>query len=828
MDGWFDTRTEETKDDGDDSEQDRELDEEFELSEDEAEVDIKPLPKSFDLNSFIAAQQLRQKQEEAARARTNQGDENDDLNSLRQAPSYQMFERSNLDYEEYQNNKLNQSSSESSLDDHEDDEEDEEEIDDFVEEEDEDDEYDEHEHSLHLDLNDENANMNNPNRLSSASLVTPIKGPLSDDRSSMGTTVTTATNVTTATTATTASAAKRRALKDNAIKVAVRCRALNDRELALGSTYCIKMEGDEIMINADPEGTGDPYSVMGRVSRHKIAKRIFSFDYCYGPETEQEQVFEDIGTGVLENAFAGYNASVFAYGQTGSGKTYTMLGQGKETSPEAGLIPRICKALMDKLSENDCRGDPETSCLGTGEESTTYSLEASYVEIYNEKCIDLLAPPPGKGESVPKLRVREDPKKGPYVEDLTTVPVRSMHEIRRMMTVGARTRTVASTNMNNKSSRSHAIFTLVFKQTTIAGDLSSATDTVSKINLVDLAGSERVSASGVKGKHLTEAANINRSLHTLGRVINALSRASSKKATSTFTPLKESSVLSYLTPTKVEKEPVIPYRDSTLTWLLKPSLGGNSRTTMFATVSPATINFEESLTTLRYAQECSRVMNKAVVNRDANTEIIMELRNEIDLLRERLAHHTETSQHVHYLEEANKQMETKILEQVAAKRSHAKAMKRNAERLLQSEAARAVVEQELETTRLELSIVTALKDKIAAEHRQAQERIEQLQMQLDDVNVVERTERVEQVLATPQPARASRKSRKTFGRLSTLSRKRGNSTASAEGLEPTEEEEEIYEEAPTKGNKKSWRKRIKKFLKKMTGQSTHNSKSSTK
>lgn len=272
---------------------------------------------------------------------------------------------------------------------------------------------------------------------------------------------------------------------------------------------------------------------------------------------------------------------------------------------------------------------------GKGKIMTMVKLEASYVEIYNENCCDLLRP----GKERENLKVREHPQTGAYVEGLTSVAVDTLEDIESIMRIGSKSRTVASTNMNARSSRSHAIFTLVFTQTKIAADMSAAIDTVSKINLVDLAGSERVAASGVAGSRLKETANINKSLHMLGRVISALANLSSEELDSRegSSRLDENSSPNTGKKNRRKKaQKIIPYRDSTLTWLLKPSLGGNSKTTMFVTVSPACFNYDETLTTLRYANDCARIVNNAVVNRGSNTEIVAQLRLEIDLLRERL------------------------------------------------------------------------------------------------------------------------------------------------------------------------------------------------
>ena len=307
----------------------------------------------------------------------------------------------------------------------------------------------------------------------------------------------------------------------------------------------------------------------------------------------QGRVFEDLGMDVVSNAFAGYNVCVFAYGQTGSGKTYTMMG----SENDRGLIPRICESMFLKMVEGRSKV-----------EGTTYKVEVSYLEIYNERVKDLL-----KKNSTHNLKVREHPSQGPYVQDLSKHLVMEYRDILRLMEQGNDLRTTAATNMNDTSSRSHAIFTITFVQ---AGYLSGMPyETLSKIHLVDLAGSERANATGATGQRLKEGAHINKSLVTLGSVISALAeagaRAAAKPAAKTF----------------------IPYRDSVLTWLLKDSLGGNSKTIMIATISPADVNHNETLSTLRYANRAKNIINKPTVNEDPNVKLIRELREEIDRMR---------------------------------------------------------------------------------------------------------------------------------------------------------------------------------------------------
>jgi kinesin family member 1 len=323
-------------------------------------------------------------------------------------------------------------------------------------------------------------------------------------------------------------------------------------------------------------------------------KSYWSFDKSDKQFAGQDNLFADLGNPLLDNAFKGYNNCIFAYGQTGSGKSYSMMGYGEEP----GVIPRICRDMFDRISS--LQKDPNLTC----------TVEVSYLEIYNERVRDLLNPST-KGN----LRVREHPSTGPYVEDLAKLVVQSFPEIENLMDEGNKARTVAATNMNETSSRSHAVFTLTLTQKRHDVETAMDTEKVAKISLVDLAGSERQSATGASGARLKEGAEINRSLSTLGRVIATLADISSGKK---------------------KNMSMVPYRDSVLTWLLKDSLGGNSMTAMIAAISPADINFEETLSTLRYADSAKRIKNHAVVNEDPNARMIRELKEELAHLRSKL------------------------------------------------------------------------------------------------------------------------------------------------------------------------------------------------
>ena len=292
-----------------------------------------------------------------------------------------------------------------------------------------------------------------------------------------------------------------------------------------------------------------------------------------------------------------YNACVFAYGQTGSGKTYTMMGNANEMEMQ-GLVPRICRELFGRIKVGQ-------------EEGTGYKTQVSYLEIYNERVRDLLGP-----QSIGHaLRVREHRVHGPYVENLSQHPVSDYKEIHECMMRGNQERTTAATNMNDTSSRSHAIFTITFVQAGYLNDMPS--ETVSKIHLVDLAGSERANSTGATGQRLKEGAHINKSLVTLGSVISSLAELAH--------------------PTGNNKKFYIPYRDSTLTWLLKDSLGGNSKTIMIAAISPADVNYSETLSTLRYANRAKNIINKPTINEDPNVRLIRELRDEISSLQKMLS-----------------------------------------------------------------------------------------------------------------------------------------------------------------------------------------------
>ncbi|CAJ0566193.1 unnamed protein product, partial [Mesorhabditis spiculigera] len=365
-------------------------------------------------------------------------------------------------------------------------------------------------------------------------------------------------------------------------QVAVRVRPFNSREISNTSKCIIGMTGNTTTIS----GSGGAHS--------------FNFDHSYWSFRNedqhfatQQQVYDELGVEMLQHAFDGYNVCIFAYGQTGSGKSYTMMG--KSNDEKASFQKRrLCNDLFGRIGNNN------------GE--VQYSVEVSYMEIYCERVRDLLNP-----NSSGNLRVREHPLLGPYVDDLTKLAVQNYEDIVNLMDEGNKARTVAATNMNSTSSRSHAVFTIVLTQKRHDVATNLDTEKVAKISLVDLAGSERANSTGAEGQRLKEGANINKSLTTLGLVISKLAEEAGKK--------------------KGKGKPVVPYRDSVLTWLLRENLGGNSKTAMVAALSPADINYDETLSTLRYADRAKQIVCQAVVNEDPNAKLIRELKEEVNKLR---------------------------------------------------------------------------------------------------------------------------------------------------------------------------------------------------
>ena len=316
----------------------------------------------------------------------------------------------------------------------------------------------------------------------------------------------------------------------------------------------------------------------------------YTFDHIFDMNSSQKEVYEIAAMPAVNSLLEGYNSTIFAYGQTGTGKTYTMEGFIYDyLSPKKGLIPRAIENIF-KYIENNLNSD------------TTFIIRVTYLQIYNESIDDLLKP------EKKNLSIRENNKKGLYVENLSEWAVRSPNDIYCLLEKGAQSRKKSHTNLNDVSSRSHAVFSIILEQMKINNGKKKFK--TGKLHMVDLAGSERIKISGAKGKQLEESRRINKSLSALGNVINAL----------TNNKLKH-----------------IPYRDSKLTRLLQNSLGGNCKTSMIAMISPYDGSYNESISTLNFAKRAKCIRIKASINEEMNQNaLISQYEKEINKLREEL------------------------------------------------------------------------------------------------------------------------------------------------------------------------------------------------
>eukprot|EP01064_Diplonema_japonicum_P038211 TRINITY_DN9176_c0_g1_i2.p1 TRINITY_DN9176_c0_g1~~TRINITY_DN9176_c0_g1_i2.p1 ORF type:complete len:1240 (+),score=293.53 TRINITY_DN9176_c0_g1_i2:85-3804(+) len=367
------------------------------------------------------------------------------------------------------------------------------------------------------------------------------------------------------------------------VEVAIRVRPMLQKE---SDTDCVTVDSTGGIELVKPE-----VKIGGSVIPPQGSR--WAFDHAFGREANNKQVFEKIGLPSVQHAFQGYHACILAYGQTGSGKTYTMEGTD---SAQPGLISQLCKTLFEK-SEERKRG-----------KGWDFQAEVSYVEIYNEKVRCLLQP------KCSDPRIREHPVTGPYVDGATKCAVNSADEIQKLLKRAGKTRTVAATKNNDRSSRSHALFVVTYTQ--IEGNGDTTCEKESRMTLVDLAGSERACGTEVSTK---EGSNINKSLATLGKVINILSER--EGSTGSASPTRRH----------------VPYRDSSLTWMLRESLGGNSKTTVLCTLSPGLNNFDQSVSTLRFAERAKAVVTTPVVNEDPSKKRIRMLISEVEILKQQLS-----------------------------------------------------------------------------------------------------------------------------------------------------------------------------------------------
>lgn len=425
--------------------------------------------------------------------------------------------------------------------------------------------------------------------------------------------------------------------KNANVKVVVRVRPFLPRETQKGYINLVSMQNETTTINPPPPSQS-PSSTRAS-ARRTVDPKSFTFDHSFWSCNKkdphysgQEDVYRSVGKEFLDHNLEGYHTCIFAYGQTGSGKSHTMMGD--ESDP--GLIPRTCQDLFERIEK-----------MTSGH--VTCTVRVSYFEVYNEQVRDLLVTSKEggtpNGQLHHKLRVRESPTDGPYVEDLSEFSVKTADEVLKYLSTGNKARATAATKMNDVSSRSHAVFTLVVKQV-ITDPVTDATEEkTARIRLVDLAGSERANSTGATGQRLREGSNINKSLTTLGRVIAALADNAGDTqglGSGRSSPVKRKSGNSSCQSLNGAVEGIIPYRDSVLTWLLKDSLGGNSKTAMVACISPT--DYDETLSTLRYADQAKNIRTRAVVNQDIvsaadRDKLLAEMQEQINNLQTSLHQH---------------------------------------------------------------------------------------------------------------------------------------------------------------------------------------------
>lgn len=408
--------------------------------------------------------------------------------------------------------------------------------------------------------------------------------------------------------------------EDSSITVCVRARPPNANEIKALSKMALCFRENR---SVDLFENGVPSDIQSMTDNDVMKLKDFhrfNFDLAFDISASQEEIYEKVGRPLVASSFKGFNNCIFAYGQTGSGKSYTMMGS-LDSDLQSGIIPRLCKDLFREVEIKKKKKEEVKEKENSGEGETESSLDiafyVSYLEIYMERIRCLLTSSTASSGS---LKVRQHPTLGIYVEGLKEVPVASCDQLLALMSAGNAQRRTSKTAMNDTSSRSHAVFSIKVIQKNVMCQINSteiASEVGSKINLVDLAGSERAKSTKAEGERLKEGAQINKSLTTLGIVINALAEQSKQGG-------------------KGKSTNFIPYRDSTLTFLLKESLGGNSKTLMVATLSPIQLSASESLSTLRYADRAKSIVTRAFINETPQDKCIRELKEEVTRLREHI------------------------------------------------------------------------------------------------------------------------------------------------------------------------------------------------
>eukprot|EP00698_Gefionella_okellyi_P005550 TRINITY_DN15058_c0_g1_i1.p1 TRINITY_DN15058_c0_g1~~TRINITY_DN15058_c0_g1_i1.p1 ORF type:complete len:1261 (-),score=433.54 TRINITY_DN15058_c0_g1_i1:71-3853(-) len=360
------------------------------------------------------------------------------------------------------------------------------------------------------------------------------------------------------------------------VRVIVRFRPINERE----KTEKIDPKS-AFTLTFSPDKTG--IEVKGGPQGQTNS---FNFDRVFDSNAAQPTIFEDAASATVKDVLQGYNGTIFAYGQTGSGKTFTMFGPDRNDLQLRGVIPRTASAIFDHIN-SDTSG-------------TQYTIKCSFLEIYREQVRDLLNP---KNSN---MRVRESPTRGVWVEDLTEEYISSENDIMDLISIGETARTVSFTMMNAASSRSHSLFVVMIEQK----NPDDGSVKVGRLNLADLAGSEKIAKTGAEKTTVEEAKKINQSLSALGNCISALSKG---------------------------KGTHVPFRDSKLTFVLRESLGGNTKTTLLAGCSPHSFNMEETLSTLRFAQRAKMIKTNVAVNRQLSVaeldNLVAQLKSELLALK---------------------------------------------------------------------------------------------------------------------------------------------------------------------------------------------------
>ncbi|XP_076811418.1 kinesin-like protein KIF3A [Clavelina lepadiformis] len=479
--------------------------------------------------------------------------------------------------------------------------------------------------------------------------------------------------------------------KADNVRVVVRCRPINDKETSAGHEQAVRVDEVRGQISVQKPKSKDP-------------PKTFTFDTVFGPDSKQVDVYNLTARPIVDSVLEGYNGTIFAYGQTGTGKTFTM--EGLRSIPEKrGIIPNSFAHIFGHIAKAE--GD------------TRFLVRASYLEIYNEEVRDLLSK-----DQTARLKVKERPDIGVYVKDLSMCVVYNADDMDGIMSHGNKNRSVGSTDMNEHSSRSHAIFTLTLECSEKGVDGQQHVR-VGKLHLVDLAGSERQVKTGATGQRLVEATKINLSLSTLGNVISALVDGRSTH---------------------------IPYRNSKLTLMLRDSLGGNSKTMMCANIGPANYNYDETISTLRYANRAKNIKNKAVINEDPKDALLRQFQKEIEELRKKLAEEGGSGS-----EESEEEVgEDGVVRRRKGKKSHqrrgsahmAELRKKIEEERRQLEEGKEMVEEEKNKAKHDLEKKMDELKKAQQEHEQLQERLRRIEKKVivGGVDLLQKAEEQEKLL----------------------------------------------------------------------------------